>query len=175
MSSREESRPKRKRGRVIVAIAVALVLMGVGAWFGANPAPDPPIPGGIVAYRSVDRAGRWHTECGCGHLGYLIPRDDLILWYVTGHDALQPMAEITAREGSRLTFLRCDQLEEPESDSDAVRGTIDVRPGWWRIVDKEYDASYKLKQTWLEPEIRARVEAYDYEAWLAEAEQADGD
>ena len=125
---------------------------------------DRPIPGGIEAYRAADREGRMFANCACGHTGYYVLRDDIILWYVTVHDSIDPKGEVIAETAGQITFRR---RRRPWHDGDTVlTGTMEKTEFGLRVVQGE--KAYRLKRTYLGPEIREMVEAFDYGAWLEE-------
>ncbi|MGY8643343.1 MAG: hypothetical protein ACKVJU_19890 [Verrucomicrobiales bacterium] len=109
---------KRVR-RVTKILLVTGVLISVGAigLFVRQWLKDQPIEGGIAAYRPTDRIGRMTTSCGCGHKGYIVLTDRFVLWYVTGHDSIQPSAETLSRNGENLTIRK---LSSPYSTENGV-------------------------------------------------------
>ncbi len=134
---------------------------------------DRPIPGGIVAYRSHSLEGMRHTHCACGHKGFYLLTDRLVLWYLTDHDALQPVGEIVRSDGNILTVQPIDEPFEGEDPSKPF--TIEKREGKIHIVEPatEYSpvADFSLKLTYLGPDIRERVENFDFEEWKASQDE----
>lgn len=158
---------KKSRLRAALKVAIVIVAACIIAFAVRIYLQDRPIPGGIVAYRSHNLKGMRHTHCGCGHKGYYILTDRLVLWYVTDHDSLQPQGEIIRSEGNLLTVNPIQESIGEEETSDAF--TIEKHVSKLHIVEpaSEFIAleDYTLKLTYLGADIRERVENFDYEEW----------
>lgn len=120
-----------------------------------------------MAYRAHTLEGMRHTYCACGHKGFYILTDQFVLWYVTDHDSLQQEGEIVTSDGNKLTV---QPVEEPlEGEDPPEPYTIEKQERKIRIVEPatEYStvADYTLKLTYLGPEIRKRVEDFNFEEW----------
>ncbi len=118
-----------------------------------------------MAYRSHNFEGRRHTHCACGHKGFYLLTDRLVLWYVTDHESLQPQGEIVRSEGHIFTV-------QPIGEPDPLKAyKIEKHEGKIHIVEPatKYSpvADYTLKMTYLGPDIRKRVEIFDFEEWKA--------
>lgn len=152
---------------------LAAVLIPAVCWAAlglSNYLRDRPIPDGIVAYRAHTREGMSHTHCLCNHKGYYIITDRLVLWYLTGHDSLQPEGEIVSSSGETLTIRPIQKrLFEDQKVPDDF--TIERLDGFVRINKPASTylpaTEFTLKKTHLGHEIRARVEGFDYVQWKA--------
>ena len=149
-------------------LVVGVVVATCGITFSIrNVLRDRPIPGGIVAYRAHNLEGRRHTHCACGHKGYFILTEQLVLWYVTDHETFQPHGEIISSDGDRLTVKPIQQPINDQELSETL--TMEKRDNKLRIVEPASEfapvSDYTLKKIFLGSEIREQVENFDYEEW----------
>lgn len=149
-------------------IAVGVIVLGcVAVSLVRTFVQDRLIPGGIVAYRSYNLEGMKYTHCACGHKGYFIVTDQLLLWYVTDHETLQPHGEIVSSVSNKITVERMRSFDPDEEKPE--RFVIEIGENKLHIAEppSEYssDSEYSLKKTYLGPDIRALVESFDYEEW----------
>jgi hypothetical protein len=160
---------KGARIQTTLIVASGVVAACVLLWTLRSSLQDQPIPGGIVAYRSHSFEGRGQVHCACGHKGFFLLTDRLVLWYVTDHDALQPRGQIVRSDGNLLTV---QPIHEPFHGEEPPKPfTIEKREGEIQIVQPATKYSsvrdYSLKLTYLGPEIRERVEKFNFEEWNA--------
>ena len=155
-----------RRRTALIAVGV-IVLICVAISLVRTFVQDRPISGGIVAYRSYNLKGMNYTHCACGHKGYFILTDQLLLWYVTDHETLQPHGEIVSSVSNKITVERMRSFDPDEESPE--RFVIEKGVNKLHIAeppsDYSSDSEYSLKKTYLGPEIRELVESFDYEEW----------
>lgn len=129
---------------------------------------DRPIPGGIVAYRAHNREGMTHTYCLCSHKGYYLITEQLVFWYLAGHDSLQLRGEIIASTGDLLT-VKPIQKRFFDDQKIPAAFTIENLGDYIRIVEPSSGyssgADFTLKKTYLAAEVREKVERFDFAEW----------
>lgn len=146
--------------RVFISTSL-LIVTAIFVWWTGLLRLDLPIPGGIMAYRSHDPGGRFNTSCACGHEGYFIIQDRLLLWYVTDHESVQSTGFIMSQEGDEY-FLRA--VSGTDYDLDVTYMEMEMRENYLHIdSDAEVDDpdyEFSLKRTYLGPEVRILVEGF---------------
>ena len=151
---------------ILLCAGIAIVTISLGEYDAPTPdeisEQDAPIPGGILAYRADTIEGKKSTSCACGHDGYFLLSDEMLLWYVTDHEKVQSMGTITSQTDNIYTVKK--EYSTGDADSVIVNMRIEKRDKHLHIdtdtSQNDPEDKFILKQTYLGPNVKELVDSF---------------